>query len=124
MKYRKLSEDNDMMFGHGEADYYVDSAELVLQAILTRLRLLLGEWFLDTTDGTPWETAVLGKHSKEEYDYAIQERILNTYGVISLSSYSSRLNRETRSLTINFTASTMYGEITGSDNYVSYGLYR
>ena len=64
MRYRKLDARGDMIFGHGSADYYRDQPEAVAQAAVTRLRLKLGEWFADTSDGTNWDGAVLGRHTE------------------------------------------------------------
>ena len=47
MKYRKLTENGDYAFGRGGADMHADTPEAVGQAVLTRLRLFAGEWFVD-----------------------------------------------------------------------------
>ena len=46
MKYRKLTENGDYAFGRGGADMHADTPEAVGQAVLTRLRLFAGEWFV------------------------------------------------------------------------------
>lgn len=109
MRYRKLDADGDYSFGHGPADLYRDQPEAVAQAIQTRLELFTGDWFLDTTEGTPWRQDVLGKGTTAVYDIVIQERILGTPGVLSIDAYSSTLNRDTRALTISATVTTAYG---------------
>ena len=53
MKYRKLTENGDYAFGRGGADMHADTPEAVGQAVLTRLRLFAGEWFVDLKEGTP-----------------------------------------------------------------------
>lgn len=108
MRYRKLSDLGDYTFGHGTADFYVDQAEGVAQAVATRLRLLTGEWFLDSTEGTPYSTEVIGKNTVPFYDYAIQKRILGTDGCTGLVKYSSSLNPGNRSLTIAATITTQF----------------
>ena len=57
MRYRKLDAAGDFVFGHGAADYHRDSPEAVAQAVLTRLKLHRGEWFLDRSEGTPYTPA-------------------------------------------------------------------
>ncbi len=111
MRYRKLDADNDYVFGGQQADFYKDSPDAVGQAVLTRLRLARGEWFLDTTDGTPWDQ-VLGKYTAGTYDAAIRQRILGTQGVRELAGYSSTLNSETRALSVAATINTIYGTTT------------
>ncbi|MBB3006049.1 hypothetical protein [Cupriavidus alkaliphilus] len=111
MQYRKEDADGDYVFGGGSADFYKDVPEAVGQAVVTRLRLARGEWFLDITEGTPWEQ-VLGKYTSGTYDAAIRQRILGTQGVLSLASYSSTLNSETRALSVTATINTIYGPTT------------
>jgi hypothetical protein len=98
-----------MVIGHGEADYLQDSPECVAQAVATRLRLLRGEWFLDLSEGTPYAPAVLGKHTRESYDFAIRRRILETEGVTDIEEYESVFDGETRKLTVNAAINTVYG---------------
>ncbi len=112
MKYRKLDTDGDMLFGHGHADYLQNSPECVAQAVATRLRLLRGEWFLDLTEGTPYAPAIMGKHTKSTYDFAIRERVLETEGVTGIDEYQSIFDGETRTLTVNIRISTNYGQMT------------
>lgn len=110
MRYRKLDEDDDMTFGHGSADYLQDNPECVGQAVLTRLRLLRGEWFLDLTAGTPYVPLIFGKHTDQTYDLAIRERILDTQGVLGIAEYESIFDGETRRLSISATIDTVYGQ--------------
>ncbi len=114
MRYRKLTTSGDFAFGSGAADYLVNTPATVAQAVLTRLRLFTGEWFLDTSEGTPYASDVLGKYTTGVYDAAIRERILGTDGVVSITAYSSSLDRATRQLSINATISSAYGPITVS----------
>ena len=112
MKYRRLDEGGDMVIGHGNADYLQDSPECVSQAVVTRLRLLRGEWFLDLTEGTPYAPAVLGKHTKTTYDFALRQRVLETEGVTNIEEYESLFDGETRRLTVNIRINTVYGPAT------------
>lgn len=109
MKYRRLDENGDMAIGHGDADYLQDSPECVAQAVVTRLRLLRGEWFLDLSEGTPYVEGVFGKHTKESYDFVIRQRVLETEGVTEIEDYESIFDGETRKLTVNIRINTVYG---------------
>lgn len=111
MRYRKLDANGDYVFGGQQADFYVNSPEAVAQAVQTRLRLWQGEWFLDTTAGTPWNQ-VLGKYTGGTYDTVIRQRILGTQGVQAITDYSSTLDSEARVLTVSATISTIYGTTT------------
>ena len=110
MRYRKLTAENDYSIGHGAADYYRDSPETVAQAVATRLRQLLGEWFLDETDGTPYQTQVLGRHTQETYDPALRLRILETTGCTGILEYESLFDPDARKLTVRAVIDTIYGE--------------
>lgn len=108
MRYRKLDADGDYVFGGQQADFYKDVPEAVAQAVLTRLRLYRGEWFLDITEGTPLDQ-IIGKYTAGTYDAAIRQRILGTQGVTALAAYSSDFNPDTRKLSVSATITTQYG---------------
>lgn len=109
-RVRALSEDGDYTFGQSAANFLVNSSAEIAQRVGTRLRLLEGEWFLDTTSGTPYSTLVLGKGTRPYYDQAIKARILGTTGVTEITEYSSSLVNRTLSVTAR--VSTIYGPIT------------
>lgn len=110
MRYRKLTADGDYSFGSGALDFWQDVPDAVAQAVLTRLRLWTGEWFLNVTEGTPYQIGALGKHTKESVDPMIRDRILSTQGVTSIEDYSSVIDPNTRELTVNATINTIYGQ--------------
>ena len=112
MSYRKLDSNGDYTFGQGVNNFYVDQPETVGQAVMTKLKLFQGEWFLDTTAGTPYSSQILGAGMVATYDAAIQDVILSTPGVNSIISYTSSVNTATRSAEINCTIDTIYGIAT------------
>ncbi|WP_424543308.1 hypothetical protein [Serratia marcescens] len=77
MRYRKEDKNGDYSFGRGEGDFFINTPEAVGMAVISRLQLRKGEWFLDTTAGTDW-TQILGKYTSGLYDIVIRERILGT----------------------------------------------
>lgn len=109
MRYRVLSPTRDYVFGRGPGEFLVNTPETVAQAVLTRLLLITGEWFLDLEEGTPYLTDILGTGTQNIYDQAIQERILSTQGVTGIQNYVSFLDPETRRLTVSCTIITLYG---------------
>lgn len=109
MRYRTLSSTGDYVFGAGPSEFLENTPETVAQAVGTRLRLLQGEWFLDLQEGLPASTQILGAGTQTLYDRAIQDRILETPGVRSISNYGSVLNTSTRELTVQCTINTIYG---------------
>jgi hypothetical protein len=109
MRVRKLTSDNDFSFGNSALDYYFNVPEAVGQNVETGLMLWLGEWFLDTSLGTPYIQGVLGKHTQAVADGTIQNQVSNTTGVVDISSYSSQFNSENRSMSIQLSIDTIYG---------------
>lgn len=108
MIYRALDSDGDYALGSRGA-FLRDQPEAVVQAVVTRLRLLAGEWFLDLAEGTPYTPAVLGKHTADSYDLAIRARILGTEGVTRITAYESGFDGESRRLTVTARIDTIYG---------------
>lgn len=106
-RYRALSTLGDYTFGQSAANFLVNSPTMVGQSVQTRLLLWRGEWFLDTSEGTPWLQNILGTRTKPVYDLAIQERILATPGVKSIVSYTSQL-QPGRKLLVQCTVDTIY----------------
>lgn len=110
MRYRALDENGDYSFGRGGANYLTNQPEAVAQAVKTRLQLLAGEWFLDLAEGTPYAQGVFGKQTRDNYDFVIRDRILNTEGVTAITEYESALDDDTRQLTVSVTIDTRYGD--------------
>lgn len=110
MRYRALTATGDMTFGAGQANFLIDSPEAVAQAVQTRLRLLRREWFLDTSEGTPYADEVMGTNTAATRDQAIRKRILGTQGVTGIVKYASQVVG--REFHVQATISTRYGQIT------------
>ena len=112
MRYRREDTDGDYTFGRGDNTWLINSPEAVAQAIKTRFLLWYGQWFLDTTAGTPWIQSVLGKQKPEIYNMAIRQRILDTPGVDSISDFNTTVDTSTRRVTFTATVNTIYGTTT------------
>lgn len=110
MRYRKLNDNGDMKFGNQQADFHRNTPDGVAQACVTRLKLWLGEWFIDQTEGTPYQQAVLGKNTAQTVEPAIRSRILETDGVTSIDEFSLSFDPDERKASINTTISTSYGQ--------------
>lgn len=103
----------DMTFGRGARNFLVDSPLAVAQAVLTRLKLWQGEWFLDLAAGTPWLQQVLGKpRGPGSPDAAIRARITGTPFVTRLTDYASSYTATTRSFTVSGKITTAFGPVT------------
>jgi hypothetical protein len=117
MRYRQLDPQGDYTIGK---PFLVNSPQTVEQAVLTRLKLWKGEWFVDTSDGTPWlgtstSPGVLGKQFGKDPNVYIKQRILGTPGVTAITAYSSSYDGTTRKLTIQATIATQFVGANGSN---------
>ena len=80
--------------------HFVHKQTATQQAIIRRLRLFLGEYFLNGTEGTPWFQRILGKNNPDVAEANIKERILNTKDVITLSRFEFNFSPKTRIISI------------------------
>lgn len=110
MRYRRLDDDGDMKFGNQQADFHRNTPEAVAQAVMTRLNLWVGEWFIDQTEGTPYQQAVLGKSTRASIEPAIRSRILETQDVTGIEEFSLSIDPDERKVTISATINTSYGQ--------------
>lgn len=90
----------------------VHDAEAVGQHVSQRLKTFEGEWFLDTQAGVPWLTEIMGK----AYDPVLAEtvmkaEIIDSVGVVEITSFSTRFDRNTRNLeAFSISLTTVYDE--------------
>ena len=112
MRYRREDDSGDYTFGQGDSTWLINSPEAVAQAVKTRFELWRGQWFLDTTEGTPWIQSVLGKQRPDVYNLAIRQRILETEGVNSITEFNRSVDGNTRRVTFTATIDTLYGTTT------------
>jgi hypothetical protein len=140
MRYRALSPTGDYTFGSGQGNFLIDSPQAVAQVVLTTLKLWLGEFFLNTSDGTPYPEGVVGYHSKATADATIQNQILGVTGTVSstnvpagtqpgqsvalvtgISDYVSEVNPASRAYSATCTINTIYGPTQLTiDNYPNF----
>ena len=77
------------------------SGETATQAVGVRLKLILGEWFLDTRLGVDYfGTAFVKNPNLAAIEAMIQAAILDTPGIARIVSYSQAFDRAARQLTI------------------------
>lgn len=110
MRQRAFMPDGDYSFGTG-LPFLVDSAVCVAQAVMTRLRLATGEWFLDLTEGTDYDGQILGHNTGSTRDLAVRVRILETPGVLQIGEYLSFVDPDTRNFTVLCVIDTIYGSV-------------
>lgn len=111
MRYRKLDADRDMVFGNQQNDFWRDVPDAPAQAVGTRLRLISGEWFLDVSEGVPYQVSALGAGKAATIEPMFREAILNTQGVTGITDWSGTFNPDTRTYSIAATIDTLYGAV-------------
>lgn len=104
-----MSPTGDMTFGSNGANFFVNQPAGVAQLADTRLNLWAGNWFLDLTEGTPYDL-ILGKSTQSYYDSALLARLNGTTGVVAVQAYQSQLTA--RNLAYSATLYTAYGSTT------------
>lgn len=89
---------------------FLKEREEIAQTVMTRLRLFLGEYFRDITDGTPWFEDVLGKSkSLTRTDTVLKRRMNRTKGVIQVLSFESNYDLDNRQYSIKAEILTDFG---------------
>ena len=111
MRYRKLDADRDMVFGNQQADFWRDVPEAPAQAVGTRLRLWSGEWFLDVSEGVPYQVSALGTGKMQTIEPMFRRAVLETQGVTGIAEWSSSWDPENRVYSVAATIDTLYGAI-------------
>jgi len=106
-RVRRLSASNDYTFGKGAANY-AEATESTEQRVLCFLRLITGEWFMDTSRGIPWiqpedsdTKPILGANGPRDLGYAealVKAGILGIEGVSFIDSFAMSFDVDTRHL--------------------------
>lgn len=103
---------NDIVLSDGGI-LMIDNAERVAQQILITLRFWYGEWFLNTTEGTPYLEYILVKQPNMAHIRQIlTEQIQSVEGVKSVTNMELTFDQRERHLLVEYTADTDYGLVT------------
>src|SRR5690625_1430527 len=124
MQVRRLGKDGDLVT---RGKMFLDGREAIAQTIVTRLKLFLGEYFRDVTDGTPWFQQILGKFENlNAVEAILRNRIARTQGVVRLLSFAMQYDLDARTVAIRATVLTVYGaqDVQFSSTPVGYGRTR
>lgn len=81
-------------------EHFASGKEATRQSVIRRLRLFLGEFFLDATDGTDWFGGVLGKTRQDFAEATLKRRIITTPGIIGISSFSLTIEQRERRISV------------------------
>lgn len=119
MKYRRLTETGDYVFGNNQYDY-ISGDEAVAQAIKTRLLLFYGEWFENIAIGIPYFQSILGQVSDDSLKLSIvqlvSERILEIDEITNIESVVVQTNG--RQLLLEVVVTTVDGTRVSTEVYM------
>ena len=118
---RALDANGDPLKGSGKANLLYD-ADALAQIIITRIKLFLGEWWLDMSDGTPLFQSILNNgrvSSLTAIEHALQLRILGTPFVTGLSNVAVAFDPTSRALYYSAAVQSSFGVIILTNNPAS-----
>jgi hypothetical protein len=89
----------------------------VAQRLWVRFSFFLGEWFLDTSEGTPWFDHILTKGPNDQVVRTVLNSVIrNTEGVTALLRLNYSVGRD-RNMTVNFEAQLADGSTFRTSQY-------
>ena len=107
----KLATDHDLDVSENDL-IIIDGQTEIKQSLKTRLLMVKGDWYLDTTTGLPYYEDIWVKNPNlANIDALIKAEILDTPGVTGLIAYDSEFDDTLRKLTVSFTVDTNNGQI-------------
>lgn len=90
---------NDLGHRNGRIRYATSGNETA-QRVITRIRRLKGEWFIDTSAGMPYIQDILGKRDINYFKLLLRKEILNTDGVESIDNFRLSFNSKTGHISV------------------------
>ena len=106
MIFRQINGSNDWSFGRGNGSLATGE-----QAIELNLRTVLQSWvndcFFDLGAGVDW-TNRLGTNQKAQLMREISKVIMQSYGIVNITSSAYQYNSSTRTMQIQFQIETIY----------------
>lgn len=110
-KTRRLDDNGDIMLS---GDMWIYDIEAVAQTVQTRLKLFSKEFWRDINEGVPWISKILNKNglnnTLQAKNSIIKNRILETKHVLSILSFDSSFDYNSRKLTITVSLITDFGQ--------------
>ena len=110
MIYRKLDDNGDYTFG-GNAQSFVKDSYAVQQAVITRLRQLIYEWWEALEDGIPLWQKIIASRDIDMAKKIIRERIEGTKYVKNVLFFNTDWQNAQRKLIVKATIDTEFGII-------------
>lgn len=112
MDFLLNEETHDVVFTNGEIPVTGDSKQHVSQRLKIKLLTYLGEWFLNSSVGVPYQQQIFGKvKSKAAIDAIFIEQITSEPDVVDLVEFYSTISPDRR-YSVRFRVRTNTGQIT------------
>jgi len=106
----RLTPAGDWTFGKGRANY-AQRSEAITQTVSTRIKSMRGDWFLDTSHGSPWR-GILGQPGDETRLVAeVRRVVLATQGVRQVTRVTATRAAD-RSVSVSLTYRDIYNTET------------
>lgn len=101
---------NDLVFA--DFDFaLVDDTRQIMQNLAIRLRFVLGEWYLDITQGIPYYEEIFIKNPNQiQIESVLKQEIVQTRGILELTSFDSSFDKRRRIYSVKFSARSISGE--------------
>lgn len=102
---------NDLVIQCDDFKTTTTLAESLRQRLSITLKTWQGEWFQDTTYGTPYIQSILGKPRTQQEVDAIFLSIIGEYNaeILSVNSFNSNFDRQTRNFDLDFDVTALDG---------------
>lgn len=101
---------NDLVFREFDFDL-VDDTRQIMQNLAIRLRFVLGEWYLDITQGIPYyEEFFIKSPNQIQIESVLKKEIVDTRGIVELTSFDANFDKRRRIFSVQFGARSISGE--------------
>lgn len=102
---------NDIIFQNGDISFTAPGQESLAQRLNIKLRFFMGEWFLNMDFGIPYFQQIFVKPVVQyTIDAIFKSQILETPGVLELTSYTSSFDNVSRTFTLSFEVISEQGD--------------
>lgn len=108
---------NDLVMKDGDFTTTQNLAESLRQKLSITLKMWQNEWFMDTTYGTPYRQAILGRPRTQREIDAILLSVVADYNseIKSIDSFQSNFDRGARDFDIQFEVTAIDGSTVSYD---------
>lgn len=80
---------------------FLTGSDATANGVYHRLRMFLGEYFLDVSDGTPWFQNIFGKAPQGVAEVVLKRRIIGAPDVVAITGFEFNSDREQRRLSVS-----------------------